>query len=265
MHRRAIITNVKFAYLQDHKALQGKLKYFQHREDKHLAQLARSDEFGNPISRWTDRGLGDGHENILRGCLDSATTDLKKNVAARLLVIAPEVHFMEAIPQDKRASIMRELTSATVETWFDKMGLPAADYAFVIHESEPSRQRPDGQEKDERDLSDSYFHSHVVLSATVPGLDQERQTYRVYENQIRQLHEAGREAMEQIWTRELGPERVAELDAELEARTQRYLALDAERLAESLRETPLVETSTEEERTLPVERNFDLDLGLEID
>jgi hypothetical protein len=45
-------------FLSD-QALQGKLKYFQHRDDKHLAQLARADEFGNSINGWTDHGLGD--------------------------------------------------------------------------------------------------------------------------------------------------------------------------------------------------------------
>jgi len=133
---------------------------------------------------------------------------------------------MEAIPEDRRADVLRELTESTVENWFERMNLPTAEYAYISHESEPTDTRPDGRLKDETQLSQSYLHSHVVLAATVPGFEQEREGYKVYDRQIHTLHEAGRDAMEQIWERELGVERVAELNQELEDRTQRYLELD---------------------------------------
>jgi hypothetical protein len=227
MHRRAVITNAKFVYTRQRSRLRGLLRYFQFRNDKDSASHVRQfDEQGQRVERWVDRGLGDDHRTILHNCLDLATTDLPQNVSARLLVIAPEVHFMAAIDPERRLDVLRELTEATVENWFEHLNLPTPEYAYVCHEAQPSDLRPDGQTKDEAHLSDSYLHSHVVLAATVPGLEQPREVYKIYEKQLRTLHEAGREALEQIWERELGAERVAELNQELEERTQRYLELD---------------------------------------
>jgi len=228
MHRRAIITNTKFVYANQRKKLRGLLRYFQYRNDKDSAEhVQQFDDRGQRVDRWTDRGLGGEYRDILGKSLELATTTMHRNVSARLLVIAPEVHLMEAIPEDRRADVLRELTESTVENWFERMDLPTAEYAFVLHESEPTDTRPDGRLKDETQLSQSYLHSHVVLAATVPGFEQDREGYKVYDKQIRALHEAGRDAMEQIWQRELGVERVAELNQELEERTQKYLELDA--------------------------------------
>jgi hypothetical protein len=228
MHRRAIVTNTKFVYANQRKKLRGLLRYFQYRNDKESAGHVRQfDEDGQRIERWTDCGLGNEYREILDNCLTLATDHLQRNVSAQLLVIAPEVHWMEAIPEERRADVLRELTQNTVEGWFERMNLPTPEYAYVCHESVPSDQRPDGSMKDEMHLSETYLHSHVVLPATVPGFEQEREGYKVYDRQIHALHEAGREVMEQIWERELGVEQVAQLNLELEQRTQHYLKLDA--------------------------------------
>ncbi|MEO0565989.1 MAG: hypothetical protein AAF125_28030, partial [Chloroflexota bacterium] len=68
----------------------------------------------------------------------------------------------------------------------------------------------------------------VVIAPTVPGLVQERESYRVYEKQIGWLHEAGRDAMEAIWERELGVERYAELQADLTERDRYQRELDTQ-------------------------------------
>jgi len=270
MHRRAIITNTKFVYANQRKKLRGLLRYFQYRNDKDSAEhVQQFDDRGQRVDRWTDRGLGGEYRDILGKSLELATTTMQRNVSARLLVIAPEVHMMEAIPEDRRADVLRELTESTVENWFERMDLPTAEYAFVLHESEPTDTRPDGRLKDETQLSQSYLHSHVVLAATVPGFEQDREGYKVYDNQIHSLHESGREAMEQIWERELGVERVAELNQELEERTQKYLELDVaqardtgqreaepELMADSLtRETDVDPLQLDRDRSL--EREFD--------
>jgi hypothetical protein len=190
--------------------------------------------------------------------LSQSTTHLRENISARLLVIAPEVHFMEAIPAEQRITILKELTETTVENWFERLDLPTANFSYVIHEAEPADTRPDGRLKDATELSATYLHSHVVLAPTVPGLDQECEPYPVYARQIRSLHAAGRAALQQIWERELGAERVAELNQELAERTQRYLALDQ---AQG-RDTPAM-TWPEPNRAVPPPTR-DLDLELEL-
>src|SRR4051812_30372920 len=121
MHRRAIITNVKFAYANQRKKLRGLLRYVQYRNDKDGAEhVHQFDEYGQRLERWTDRGLGHEYREILDNVLDLATTTMQRNVGARLLVIAPEVHLMEAIPEEQRADILRELTESTVENWFER-------------------------------------------------------------------------------------------------------------------------------------------------
>lgn len=229
MHQRSLITNVKFTYRDQRRKLMKLAKYYQHRNDKHgHSHVRQYDEFGQRIERWVDGGLGKHYSEVVANCLSFATSNLRRDVGSRLLVIGPEVHFMHALPAERRVDVLRELTENTLEGWFERMNLPTAEYSYVIHESEAAETRPDGRLKDAENLSNSYLHSHIVLAATVPGLDEERQAYKVYDKQIGWLHEAGREAMEQIWTRELGVERVAELNAELDERTQRYLELDAE-------------------------------------
>jgi len=271
MHHRAIITNLKFTYAKQRKTLRTLLRYLQYRNDKTSAEHVRQfDEHGHRINRWTNQGLGETHREILDTALDLATTGLKNNVGARLLVIAPEVHLMDAIPQERRTDVLRELTEATVENWFERINLPTAEYAYVVHEAEPAETRPDGRLKDETALSQTYLHTHVILAATVPGFETERQDYKVYERQIEALHEAGREAMAVIWQRELGLERVDELNQELEDRTQRYLALDAmhERNVESLgrdTEPHALDKTLDPAPLPPPQRNLDLGLGLERD
>jgi hypothetical protein len=229
LHTRAMIANQKFIYKKEGDHLKGKLKYFQHRDDRqtHIKQF---DEQGNRIQRWMDRGLGGSHKAIAASCEQLATTGLKNEVGARTLVLSPQVEFMAAIPAERRSAVMAELTEATVESWFEAMNLPTAEYAFVVHQGDVKNDRPDGVEQDTRE----FVHSHVVLAATVPGLMQERDNYKVYKEQLDDLHRVSAEAMERIWTRELGAERVAELNQDLEALTERLHALDQAREREAL-------------------------------
>jgi hypothetical protein len=264
VHRRAITTNVKFTYADQGGYLRGLTKYLQYRDDKEgRTHVPQWDEDGKRVPRWTDRGLGDSHRSILSNAGQLTTSGLKREVGARLLVVAPEVELMHAIAENRRADVLRELTESTVEGWFDKMNLATPAYAFVLHESQPSNERPDGRLKDEAQ-DKSYLHTHVVLAATVPGVESERQNYLVYERHIRQLHEAGREALEVIWTREIGQERLAELNADLERRDERQRELDRQQTQREAEQffgiTPEPETAAPE-----ISPPIDRDLGLELD
>jgi hypothetical protein len=229
IHRRACITNAKFIYQKEGDHLEGKLKYFQHRDDRDT-HIRQHDEDGNPIRRWVDRGLGDNYATIARNCNRLATQDLKNNVGARTLVISPQVDYMQALPSDRREAVMAELTETAVENWFEAMNLPAAEYAFVVHRGNVQTERPDEVEQ----APEEFVHSHVVLAATVPGLTQDRDDYKVYKEQLEKLHRAGANEMERIWTRELGADRVQELNQNLDELTERLQAIDAEREQEAL-------------------------------
>ena len=240
LHTRAMIANQKFIYKKEGDLLKGKLKYFQHRDDR-TSHIKQFDVNGERVQRWVDRGLGDSHKAIAASCEQLATTGLKNEVGARTLVLSPQVEFMAALPAERRGAVMAELTEATVDGWFEAMNLPTAEYSFVVHQSDVKNERPDGVEQDNRE----FVHSHVVLAATVPGLMQERDNYKVYTEQLDDLRRVSAEAMERIWTRELGAERVAELNQELEALTERLQALDEAREREAL------------EAAIPDERDVD--------
>lgn len=221
LHPRACIANARFIYASEGAHLRGKLRYFQYRDDRHEHIPQRG------ARRWMDRGLGASYGRIQNTCEALATTSLKKNVSARTLVISPEVAFMEALPEDRREPVLAELTDLTLERWFDAMELPTPEYSYVMHRGQSKAERPDGREKDvpgERE----FLHSHVVLAATVPGLEQAREKYWVGQRQMPLLHAAARESMSELWTRELGQERVQELDHDLRERTQRLEDLDRE-------------------------------------
>jgi hypothetical protein len=224
MHQRAMVANQKFIYQAERDHLAGKLKYFQHRNDRdtHVKQF---DEQGNRIRRWIDRGLGHSHGAIASRCDELATSGLTHEVGARTLVLSPQVEFMQAIPPDRREAVMEELTETTVDRWFEAMNLPTAEHAFVVHRGEVKHDRPDDIEQEDRE----FVHSHVVLAATVPGLTEERENYTVYQEQLEQLHRVSAEEMERIWTRELGPERVADLNQQLDELTERLHAIDETR------------------------------------
>lgn len=260
IHRRSVTTNIKFAYKDQKKKLHGLLKYVQFRDDKEGAShVYQFDEFGKRLERWVDRGLGNDHQEILENVLDLATDDLKRDVGARLLVVGPEVNLMQAIEPEKRVDVLRELTEKTVENWFERMNLPTGEFSYVVHESQPSDNRPDGRLKDEGQNA-SYLHTHVVLAPTVWGVERERETYKVYDKQISMLHEAGRDAMEEIWERELGVERFAELQSELAERDVRQRELDRQHQQAELEKLFAIEKPLEIE--MP---SLDMDTGLELD
>jgi hypothetical protein len=265
-HPRSIITNLKFTYADQRKKLGGMLKYFQYRDDKdgrtHIPQI---DEQGKRVPRWVDHGLGDNHRAVLDACGELATDDLKRNVGSRLLVVGPEVGLMHAVPEERRVEVLKELTEATMELWFERMDLPTPSYAFVCHESQPGDERPDGRLKEDGH-SESYLHTHVVIAPTVQGLVQERESYRVYEKQIGWLHEAGRDAMEAIWERELGVEHYAELQADLTERDNYQKELDTQHERRELETAFAVERRPEpvlEHELDVIEEELDMDLGLE--
>jgi len=221
---RSVISNLKFIYKKEGDHLKGKLKYFQHRDDRDT-HIQQRDENGEPVRRWEDRGLGDNYNSIAQSCANLATTGLKNDVGARTLVLSPQIEFMAAIPPDMRAAVMAELTDTTVERWFEEMRLPQAEYAFVVHKGEVKSDRPDGIEQEHKE----FIHSHVVLAATTPGFSQDRENYKVYKEQLDELHRVSTEEMERIWTRELGVERVQELNQELEQLTADLKQADLDR------------------------------------
>jgi len=276
-HRRSITTNMKFIYQDQKKKLRGLLKYFQHRDDRDgRDHIQQTDAFGDRISRWVNRGLGDNHGEILQSAGALATDTMKRNVGARTMVVGPETTLMHAIPEERRVAVLGELTDTIMDQWFERMDLPTPAYAFVAHESQPSDERPDGRIKEDA-AGLSYLHTHVVMAATVPGLATEREGYKVYNRHLEMLHEASREAMRAIWEREIGVERYAELQADLEARDRYQRQLDQQAAERELEQDLLdFEAALVSEHQVPgvelpsldpPEINLDIgtDIGLEIE
>ena len=227
LHERSVIANARFIYAGKDGGLAGRLRYFQYR---------RMREHGRPENRkrlWVDRGLGRRWKAIRHGLEETATDDMQRNVVARTLVISPEIEFMQAIPAARRERVLAELTENTVERWFESMDLPTAEYSFIIHHGESKSELPDGRAKSVAGGRE-FLHSHVMLAATVPAWEQERERYYVGKKQIPLLHEAAREELERIWTREIGRERLGELNRELGQRTERYRALQRQHEYEQL-------------------------------
>ncbi len=255
LHKRAVIANAKFIYKADQEQLTGKLKYFQYRDDKQTHVLQR----GEGERSWIDRGLGDTYSEIAQTATALATVGLAKDVAARTLVIAPQMDFMAAIPEDDREKTLAELTETTIEQWFAQANLPTPQYSFVIHQGDVAENRVDGQDKDLQ-RSEAYYHSHVVLAATIPGLEHEREGYKVYSDEGRVpktpginavtltgLHESARENMALIWERELGRERVQSLNQDLEQLTQ---ALEQKDIERAIPDKAMIENTTHDLRHL---------------
>ena len=286
MHQRSVISNIKFIYQSRKSELKRKLKYFQYRDgaDEHLEQD------GSP-ERWVNNGLGQSFGEIFTNCQEMATTHLQNNVAARTLVISPQVDMMQAIPEDRRMDVLHELTEATVDGWFEEMDKPTPEHSYILHRAETADERPDGQLKD-RDSGVEFLHAHVIVAPTYEEVDASRQPYKVYSKQLQQLHEVARNEMERIWARELGPERVAELNQQLEEMTELHIVKDVERtqsaardiaepereaqpvIAEGLEGGALLDAwfgpraTLEIDPELPVPAlpdDLDLDLGLELD
>ena len=172
----------------------GLLKYLQYRNDKsgHIPQMAG-------IERWYDRGLGDNYRSISRQAMRLSNDDANKdNVLIRMMVVSPHPDLMAAVPAKKRQRVLAELTETMMERYFEDAGLSTPEYAFVIHDPETE----DGHQR---------LHSHVLFPATVPDIDG-RQHYDLRRKQMPAFHEARDQAITDVFTRLLGPKRVAELD-----------------------------------------------------
>lgn len=199
MKKHALVCNLM--YKLDSSAarrdLIGLLKYVQYRDDrgKHIPQF-------DGFERWYNRGFGDNYRSIAsRAVRFSEDKANKDNVLVRMMVVSPHPDLIAAIPRRKRQRVLVELTETMMERYFENAGLSVPEYAFVIHD-------PDTDDDKQR------LHSHVLFPATVPDMDG-RQHYDLRRQQMPAFHQARDQAITEVWTRWLGAERVAELDASL--------------------------------------------------
>lgn len=205
MKKHALVCNLmyKLNSYEERGNLIGLLKYVQYRNDKdsHIPQ----DE---GLERWYDRGLGNNYRAIANQCTQLAEDKLNKdNVLVRMMVVSPHPDLMAVLPDHKRELVLRELTETMMERYFAACNLPVPEYSFVIHDP----QTENGVQR---------LHSHVLFPATVPDLEG-RQHYDLRRQQMPLFHEVRDQAITDIWTRLLGPERVAELDAALLTETEK--------------------------------------------
>ena len=199
MKKHALVCNLmyKLDSFESRGDLIGLLKYVQYRDDrdKHIPQI-------DGFERWYDRGLGGNYRTISNRAIRLADDKTNKdNVLIRMMVVSPHPDLMTAIPRHRRQQALTELTETMMERYFDSAGLPVPEYTFVIHD--PNTE--DGKQR---------LHSHVLFPATVPDIDG-RQHYDLRRKQMPAFHEARDQAITEVFTRLLGPERLVELDASL--------------------------------------------------
>lgn len=250
MHQRSVIANAKYQPASNKAGMKKLIKYYQYRDEKN-EHIPQQDEQGRATRQWIDLGLGKHYSQIMNQLEHEETDDLKKAIGMRTLVIAPEIDLMQAIEPDRQEQVLAELTIATVEQFFEDADLPAPHYSLILHHGAVSETRPNGEEIDE-DLKRGdmpYLHAHVVLSPTLAGKDYEKESYFLCRDEaaanrskqrnplaLTNLHEAARENMEHIWERELGRERVQQLNQDLEEKVEDLQRRDRDREEERIRE-----------------------------
>ncbi len=199
MKKHALICNLLYKKdtPDDRRAVLGMLKYYQYRDDRdrHVAQHPG-------LERWHDRDLG----GSFRAVWDAASRlsedrANKDEVLARLMVVSPHPDLMAEVPRGQRKRVLRELTETMMDRFFTACELPTPEYSYVIHDPATA----DGRQR---------LHAHVVFPATVPDIDG-RQHYDLRRAQMPVFHAARDAAVTEVFTRLLGPERVAALDAAL--------------------------------------------------
>jgi hypothetical protein len=233
MKKHALVCNLM--YKQDSYAhrgdLIGLLKYVQYRDDKdsHIPQ-------DDGMERWYDRGLGNHYRaiagNLMHIADDKTNTDA---VLVRMMVVSPHPDLMAALPVYQRERTLRDLTDTMMERYFEACDLPVPEYAFVIHDP----QTENGIQR---------LHSHVLFPATVLDIEGRRH-YDLRRGQMPLFHEVRDQSITEVWTRLLGAERVAELDASLLTDTEKQqLAERAAQAAEQTHERDLKDEMNELDR-----------------
>ncbi len=111
MSKAIIVPDLAYASRKGrgYRALKGKLKYFQFRDDRdgHIPQ-----EQG--LERWHDRGLGLHYREILNQCNRLSTS----SVLAWTWVISPDPTLIALVPEAEREALVINLTEEIVEAYY---------------------------------------------------------------------------------------------------------------------------------------------------
>lgn len=143
-----IIANLKYIKPQRRgrgqglKALRGKLKYLQYREDREQPAPKGLGE------RWVNQGLGQHYRAIQAACVDLQS----EHVLAWTWVISPAPDLLQRIPVGDRVGFLKDLSEEIVEAYYDARGVEAP-YSYVVHQATTKDGRP-------------HTHSHVMLPGT---------------------------------------------------------------------------------------------------
>jgi len=95
------------------KGLRGALKYFQYREDHNTK--AGPDRLRD---RWQDRGLGAHYRDIQANC-DRLKS---QHVLAWTWVVSPAPDLMALVPEDRRRTLVMDVTERIVEAYYEARG-----------------------------------------------------------------------------------------------------------------------------------------------
>ncbi len=228
MPKPTIIVSLGFKKRGQVKQFRNLLRYLQYRDGsiRRDAFLGTEQVYPDGLSdyikpahretRWIDKGMGETYHQITNQAYDWQG----RRTLARTWVISPDPELMKHVPEDRRFEIVRDVTEKTVERWYSDNGWGQAQYSYVLHDKQRSK---DGEQM---------VHSHVITPGTI-CVDEAGELGRidhiVKRPHIRDLHRTAGETFEQELGRVLGKERAQEIIAERDARLERERYPDREK------------------------------------
>lgn len=166
-----------------HKGLRSALKYLEYREDRDTRARRGPD-------RWQDRGLGAHYCEIQTNC-DRLKS---KHVLAWTWVVSPAPDLMALVPEDRRRTLVMDVTERIVEAYYEARGYQTPPYAYVLHD----RQTKEGEQQ---------LHTHVILPGLAPTVGGWEPLYiNKRQGHDELFNTIAHEEFEQALDRTIGPE-----------------------------------------------------------
>jgi hypothetical protein len=189
----SVVANVRYQSPKGKGAskLKGLLRYFQYRDDRdgHIPQAAG-------LERWVNHGLGSSFQAVAATCEALKS----EHVQAFTFVINPNPDLIRFIPDERREAFVKELTEATIDTFFEERSIEGLEYSYVYHRRETHDKDRPGRDNP---------HTHVVLPGTFDSFaDGARlplyMNRNKRENHIEMLHTIAQQHIDLLLQREVG-------------------------------------------------------------
>lgn len=141
-----------------YKELLARTKYLQYRDDAdgHIPQH-------KGLERWVDCGMGRNYREITQ----SADRLGSNKVLAWTWVVSPAPDLMALIPSGEREGLVKAITEAIVERYYEARGMDTPEFSYVVHDRLTKPDQMAGEPVHQ-------LHTHIILPGTVPLPDGSR-------------------------------------------------------------------------------------------